>query len=184
VRPDRSAPLTAEHNVIAGNVVAYGATTGEIFLRGQAGERFCVRNSGAAAVVEGVGDHGCEYMTGGTVVVLGPTGRNFAAGMSGGVGYVLDLRPELVNPDLVDLIPLRDNDEKVLRGLLESHRDWTESPVAERLLESWAESRNRFTVVLPRDYQRVLDVRTAAEAEGLDLDGAEVWERIMEASRG
>ena len=97
-------PLTAEHNVIAGNVVAYGATTGEIFLRGQAGERFCVRNSGAAAVVEGVGDHGCEYMTGGTVVVLGPTGRNFAAGMSGGVGYVLDLRPELVNPDLVDLI--------------------------------------------------------------------------------
>ena len=184
VRPDRSAPLTAEHNVIAGNVVAYGATTGEIFLRGQAGERFCVRNSGAAAVVEGVGDHGCEYMTGGTVVVLGPTGRNFAAGMSGGVGYVLDLRPELVNPDLVDLIPLRDNDEKVLRGLLESHRDWTESPVAERLLESWAESRNRFTVVLPRDYQRVLDVRTAAEAEGLDLDGAEVWDRIMEASRG
>jgi glutamate synthase (NADPH/NADH) large chain len=184
VRPDRSAPLTAEHNVIAGNVVAYGATTGEIFLRGQAGERFCVRNSGAAAVVEGVGDHGCEYMTGGTVVVLGPTGRNFAAGMSGGVGYVLDLRPELVNSDLVDLIPLRDNDEKVLRGLLESHRDWTESPVAERLLESWAESRSRFTVVLPRDYQRVLDVRTAAEAEGLDLDGAEVWERIMEASRG
>ena len=106
VRPDRSAPLTAEHNVIAGNVVAYGATTGEIFLRGQAGERFCVRNSGAAAVVEGVGDHGCEYMTGGTVVVLGPTGRNFAAGMSGGVGYVLDLRPELVNPDLVDLDPV------------------------------------------------------------------------------
>ena len=98
VRPDRSAPLTAEHNVIAGNVVAYGATTGEIFLRGQAGERFCVRNSGAAAVVEGVGDHGCEYMTGGTVVVLGPTGRNFAAGMSGGVGYVLDLRPGAGQP--------------------------------------------------------------------------------------
>jgi glutamate synthase (NADPH/NADH) large chain len=184
VRPDRSAPLTAEHNVIAGNVVAYGATTGEIFLRGQAGERFCVRNSGAAAVVEGVGDHGCEYMTGGTVVVLGPTGRNFAAGMSGGLAYVLDLRPELVNSDLVDLIPLRDNDEKALRQLLEAHRDWTESPVAERLLESWPESSSRFTVVLPRDYQRVLDVRAQAEAEGLDLDGAEVWERIMEASRG
>ena len=98
--------------------------------------------------------------------------------------YVLDLRPELVNPDLVDLVPLRDDDEKVLRGLLESHRDWTESPVAERLLDSWAESKSRFTVVLPRDYQRVLDVRTEAEAEGLDLDGAEVWERIMEASRG
>ncbi len=184
VRPDRAAPLTAEHNVIAGNVVAYGATTGEIFLRGQAGERFCVRNSGASAVVEGVGDHGCEYMTGGTVVVLGSTGRNFAAGMSGGVGYVLDLRPELVNGDLVDLIPLRDNDDKALRALLEAHRDWTESPVAERLLESWPESRNRFTVVLPRDYQRVLDVRSQAEKEGLDLDGGEVWERIMEASRG
>jgi glutamate synthase (NADPH) large chain len=123
-------------------------------------------------------------MTGGTVVVLGPTGRNFAAGMSGGVAYVLDLRPELVNSDLVDLIPLRDNDEKALRRLLEAHRDWTESPVAERLLESWRESSSRFTVVLPRDYQRVLDVRAQAEAEGLDLDGAEVWERIMEASRG
>jgi glutamate synthase (NADPH/NADH) large chain len=123
-------------------------------------------------------------MTGGTVVVLGPTGRNFAAGMSGGVAYVLDLRPEVVNGDLVDLIPLRDNDEKVLRALLEAHRHWTESPVAERLLESWSESRNRFTVVLPRDYQRVLDVRAQAEAEGLDLDGAEVWDRIMEASRG
>src|SRR6476660_740152 len=103
VRPDRSAPLTAEHNVIAGNVVAYGATTGEIFLRGQAGERFCVRNSGAAAVVEGVGDHGCEYMTGGTVVVLGPTGRNFAAGMSGGVAFVWRLDTSRVNRELVDL---------------------------------------------------------------------------------
>jgi glutamate synthase (NADPH/NADH) large chain len=184
VRPDRSAPLTAEHNVVAGNVVAYGATTGEIFLRGQAGERFCVRNSGVTAVVEGVGDHGCEYMTGGTVVVLGPTGRNFAAGMSGGIAYVLDLRCELVNPELVDLLALRDSDAERLHGLLTSHRDWTESPVAERLLESWAESRNRFSVVLPRDYQRVLDVRAEAEAQGLDLDGAEVWERIMEASRG
>jgi glutamate synthase (NADPH) large chain len=184
VRPDRGAPLTAEHNVIAGNVVAYGATTGEIFLRGQAGERFCVRNSGATAVVEGVGDHGCEYMTGGTVVVLGPTGRNFAAGMSGGVAYVLDLRPELVNPELVDLVPLRDSDAETLRGVLEAHRSWTDSPVADRLLRAWDESRERFTLVLPRDYQRVLDVRQRAEAEGLDLDGAEVWDRIMEASRG
>ncbi|MEO7234028.1 MAG: glutamate synthase large subunit, partial [Lapillicoccus sp.] len=184
VRPDRSSPLTAEHNVIAGNVVAYGATTGELFLRGQAGERFCVRNSGATAVVEGVGDHGCEYMTGGTVVVLGPTGRNFAAGMSGGVAYVLDLRPELVNSDLVDLMPLRDIDAEALKGLLESHRAWTDSPVAERLLEAWDQNRERFTLILPRDYQRVLDVREKAEAEGLDLDGAEVWDRIMEASRG
>ena len=184
VRPDPTAVLTAEHNVVAGNVVAYGATTGQIFLRGQAGERFCVRNSGVSAVVEGVGDHGCEYMTGGAVVVLGPTGRNFAAGMSGGVAYVLDLRRELVNPELVDLLPLRDGDDAVLRGLLEDHRRWTDSPVADRLLSDWGQARERFTLVLPRDYQRVLDVRAAAEVEGLDLDGAEVWDRIMEASRG
>ena len=184
LRPDRRTPLTAEANVIAGNVIAYGATTGEIFLRGQVGERFCVRNSGISAVVEGVGDHGCEYMTGGTVVILGPTGRNFAAGMSGGVAYVLDLRPELVNPELVDLLPLRPQDEEVLMDLLTRHRRWTESAVAARLLEDWEDARSRFTLVLPRDYQRVLDVRTAAEVEGLDLDGVEVWDRIMEASRG
>ena len=122
VRPDRHATLPAEHNVIAGNVIGYGATSGELFLRGQVGERFCVRNSGATAVVEGVGDHGCEYMTGGTVVVLGPTGRNFAAGMSGGVAYVLDLRPERVNPELVDLAPLRESDEEVVHDLLVKHR--------------------------------------------------------------
>ena len=184
IRPDRSTPLTAEANVIAGNVIGYGATTGEIFLRGQVGERFCVRNSGASAVVEGVGDHGCEYMTGGTVAVLGPTGRNFAAGMSGGVAYVLDLRPELVNADLVDLLPLRPQDEEVLSSLLTQHRRWTGSAVAGRLLEDWEDARGRFTLVLPRDYQRVLDVRTQAAVEGLDLDGAEVWDRIMEASRG
>ncbi len=184
VRPEPGARLTAESNVIAGNVIAYGATAGDIFLRGRAGERFCVRNSGASAVVEGVGDHGCEYMTGGTVVILGPTGRNLAAGMSGGVAYVLDLRPELVNPELVDLLPLREVDAGVLRGLLESHHGWTDSAVAGRLLDDWENARRRFTLVLPRDYQRVLDVRTRAEAEGLDLDGAEVWDRIMEASGG
>ena len=184
VRPDRSAPLTAEENVIAGNVIGYGATSGEIFLRGRAGERFCVRNSGATAVVEGVGDHGCEYMTGGRVLVLGSTGRNFAAGMSGGLAYVLDLRPELVNPELVDLLPLRTEDLEVVRGLLEAHRRWTESAVAAHLLEQWESDRGRFTLVLPRNYQLVLDVRAAAQADGLDLDGTEVWNRIMEASRG
>ena len=184
VRPEQSAPLTAESNVIAGNVIGYGATSGEIFLRGQVGERFCVRNSGATAVVEGVGDHGCEYMTGGVVAILGPTGRNFAAGMSGGVAYVLDLRPGNVNTDLVDLLPLREQDEEVLRGMLENHRTWTESAVADRLLQDWEDAKQRFSLVLPRDYQRVLDVRARAEAEGLDLDGAEVWDRIMEASRG
>ena len=184
VRPDRRATLVAEENVIAGNVIAYGATTGELFLRGTAGERFCVRNSGARAVVEGVGDHGCEYMTGGVAVVLGSTGRNFAAGMSGGVAYVLDLDRDLVNPELVDLTPLRPDDETTLRELLVAHLEWTESPVAEALLSDWENARQRFTLVLPRDYQRVLDVRTQAEAEGLDLDGADVWHRIMEASRG
>ena len=121
VRPHRTAPLLAEQNVIAGNVIGYGATTGEVFLRGQVGERFCVRNSGATAVVEGVGDHGCEYMTGGTVLVLGRTGRNFAAGMSGGVAYVLDLDLERVNAELVEVSALRPDDETAVRELLEKH---------------------------------------------------------------
>ncbi|NUR17441.1 MAG: glutamate synthase subunit alpha, partial [Dermatophilaceae bacterium] len=184
VRPHRDAALVAEQNVIGGNVIAYGATTGQLFLRGIVGERFCVRNSGAHAVVEGVGDHGCEYMTGGAAVVLGPTGRNFAAGMSGGVAYVLDLDPALVNPEMVDLLPLRDEDEAPLRELLEGHVRWTESAVAQSLLDDWATARERITLVLPRDYQRVLDVRAEAEAQGLDLDGPDVWNRIMEASRG
>jgi len=184
VRPHRSATLPAEHNVIAGNVIAYGATSGEVFLRGQVGERFCVRNSGATAVVEGLGDHGCEYMTGGIVLVLGPTGRNFAAGMSGGVAYVLDLREGRVNRNLVDLMPLRESDLEVVHELLTKHRQWTESAVAGRLLADWDNVASRFTLVLPRDYQRVLDVRAKAASEGLDLNGPQVWEQIMEASRG
>jgi glutamate synthase (NADPH/NADH) large chain len=184
IRPDRSSPLVAEENVIAGNVIGYGATSGEIFLRGRVGERFCVRNSGATAVVEGVGDHGLEYMTGGRVMILGPTGRNVAAGMSGGLAYVLDLDEGNVNRELVDLLPLRPADEAVVRDLLEKHVQWTESAVAARLLADWPQSLDRFTLVLPRDYQRVLDVREAAQAEGLDVDGTEVWDRIMEASRG
>ena len=184
VRPHRDAPFAAEDNVIAGNVIAYGATGGELFLRGQAGERFCVRNSGATAVAEGVGDHGCEYMTGGRALIIGPTGRNFAAGMSGGLAYVLDLRPELVNPELVDLLPLRHHDLCTVRSLLEQHASWTDSAVAARLLADWDCAKDRFTLVLPRDYQRVLDVREQATQEGLDLDGTEVWSRIMEASRG
>jgi glutamate synthase (NADPH/NADH) large chain len=184
VRPDRAAALPAEHNVIAGNVIAYGATSGELFLRGQVGERFCVRNSGATAVVEGVGDHACEYMTGGTVLVLGPTGRNFAAGMSGGVAYVLNLRADRVNHELVDLLPLRDRDVEVVHEVLTRHRRWTDSAVAGRLLADWDNVKSQFTLVLPRDYQRVLDVRSTAESEGLDLNGPDVWERIMEASRG
>ncbi|MEO6502678.1 MAG: glutamate synthase large subunit, partial [Jatrophihabitantaceae bacterium] len=123
LRPDQRAPLVAERNVIAGNVIGYGATSGQLFLRGIVGERFCVRNSGATAVVEGLGDHGCEYMTGGVVLVLGPTGRNFAAGMSGGLAYVLDLREDRVNRDLVDLMPLRDSDVAAVHDLLGRHRE-------------------------------------------------------------
>jgi glutamate synthase (NADPH/NADH) large chain len=184
VRPDRAAGFAADQNIIAGNVIGYGATSGQLFLRGQVGERFCVRNSGATAVVEGVGDHGCEYMTGGIVVVLGRTGRNFAAGMSGGVAYVLDLRPGRVNPELVDLLPLEAADAAVVEDLVRRHRDETESTVARRLLQDWPAAVDRFTKVMPRDYARVLAVRSRAEADGLDPDGDEVWSRIMEASRG
>ncbi len=184
VRPDPTAALTPSENVVAGNVIAYGATGGELYLRGQVGERFCVRNSGATAVVEGIGDHGCEYMTGGQALVLGPTGRNFAAGMSGGLAYVLDLRAELVNRELVDVLPLREQDVGTVRRLLEQHLSWTGSTVAAGLLADWEAACGRFRLVLPRDYQRVLDVRERAAEEGLDPDGTEVWNRIMEASRG
>jgi glutamate synthase (NADPH/NADH) large chain len=184
VRPHRVAVFGAEQNIIAGNVIGYGATSGEIFLRGQVGERFCVRNSGATAVVEGVGDHGCEYMTGGTVVVLGRTGRNFAAGMSGGVAYVLDLRSARVNTEMVDLEPLDEDDLALLHELIGRHREETESTVAGRLLLDWEDAKSRFTKVMPRDYARVLTVRKKAQDDGLDLDGDEVWNRIMEASNG
>ncbi|NHN54976.1 glutamate synthase large subunit [Calidifontibacter sp. DB0510] len=184
VRPLPEASLVAELNAVAGNVIGYGATSGEIFLRGIVGERFCVRNSGATAVVEGVGDHACEYMTGGTVVILGPTGRNVGAGMSGGVAYVLDLDESQVNRELVDVGPLRERDLPVVHDLIKAHQEWTESTVAAKLLAAWPESADRFSIVLPRDYQRVLDVREEAEAEGLDLDGTEVWGRIMEVSNG
>jgi len=167
VRPDHAARFVAEDQIVAGNVIAYGATSGQVLIRGQVGERFAVRNSGASLVVEGVGDHGCEYMTGGTVVVLGPTGRNFAAGMSGGVGYVLDLDPARVNPELVDLRDLDDAAAESVRDLVQLHYEETESPVAGALLADWPCARARFTEVMPRDYRRVLDARAAAERDGL-----------------
>ena len=136
-RPQRSAALVAERNVIAGNVMLYGATGGEVFIRGLVGERFAVRNSGATAVVEGVGDHACEYMTGGPVVVLGAVGRNFAAGMSGGTAYVLDLAPARVNPDMVDLEELDAEDIDLLGLLLRRHAAETGSAVAKALLADW-----------------------------------------------
>jgi glutamate synthase (NADPH/NADH) large chain len=167
VRPARDVGFAAEDHIIAGNVIGYGATAGEIFLRGQVGERFCVRNSGVVAVVEGVGDHGCEYMTGGEVVVLGPTGRNFAAGMSGGVGYVLDLDPRRVNTELVDLATVGDEPLVRLRELVRRHWEETDSPVAQALLLEWDSARHRFTEVIPRDYRRVLAAQADAASRGL-----------------
>ncbi|HEX6514774.1 MAG TPA: glutamate synthase-related protein, partial [Nocardioidaceae bacterium] len=182
IRPDRAAPFAAEEHIIAGNVIGYGATSGEMFLRGQVGERFCVRNSGATAVVEGVGDHGCEYMTGGRVVVLGPTGRNFAAGMSGGVAYVLDLDHGRVNRELVELAPVPDDVAEELRDLVQRHREETGSPVAQALLDDWPAARARFTEVMPSDFKRVLEARAEAMEEGLTDD--EAAHRMMEALHG
>ncbi|OXM71004.1 MULTISPECIES: glutamate synthase large subunit [Amycolatopsis] len=179
VRPPKEARLASEQNIIAGNVIGYGATGGQIFLRGKVGERFCVRNSGALAVVEGVGDHGCEYMTGGRVVVLGPTGRNFAAGMSGGIAYVLDLSPLRVNPEMVDVDPLDDEDVEFLRDAVEAHFVETESPVARALLADWETTIGRFGKVMPKDYKRVLAARAEAERDGRDVN-----EAIMEAAHG
>ena len=177
VRPDRAATFAAEDNIIAGNVIGYGATSGHVFIRGVVGERFAVRNSGATLVVEGVGDHACEYMTGGRVVILGPTGRNLAAGMSGGVAYVLDLDVNRVNPELVDLEPLSEEHAVIVRDLLVRHRDETGSEVAHRLLED--DALGRFTVVMPRDYRRALEAQRRAALEGRDPA-----EAVMEASRG
>jgi glutamate synthase (NADPH/NADH) large chain len=176
VRPDESAPFSAEDHIVAGNTILYGATRGELYLRGRVGERFAVRNSGAVAVVEGVGDHGCEYMTGGTVVVLGPTGRNFAAGMSGGIAYVWRLLTHRVNPELVDLQPVSDVDG--LRVLVEQHAAQTGSAVARALLSRWESAVGEFTAVIPRDYRRVMDAIAAAEADGRDID-----EAVMEVAR-
>ncbi|WP_067498282.1 glutamate synthase large subunit [Actinoplanes sp. TFC3] len=172
IRPDEDAPFVAEENIIAGNTILYGATAGELYLRGRAGERFAVRNSGASAVVEGVGDHGLEYMTGGVVVVLGPVGRNLAAGMSGGTAFVLNLDPAKVNPELVDLAPLTTEEQQVLHRLVTSHLEETGSAVAERVLNEWPVAVAEFTAVVPRDYKRVMELIKTAEAAGRDVDEA------------
>ncbi|MET0496416.1 MAG: glutamate synthase-related protein, partial [Actinoplanes sp.] len=172
VRPAEDAPFVAEDNIIAGNTILYGATGGEVFLRGRAGERFAVRNSGAAAVVEGVGDHGCEYMTGGTVVVLGTVGRNFAAGMSGGTAFVHRLDSRRINPELVDLAPLNDEEQGQLHELVQKHFAETDSAVAERLLKDWPAAVAEFTAVVPRDYKRVMELIKTAEAAGRNIDEA------------
>ena len=152
IYPSKSAAFVPEENIIIGNVAFYGATSGEAYIRGKAGERFCVRNSGANVVVEGVGDHGCEYMTGGHVVILGETGRNFAAGMSGGISYVYNVQhnfDSLCNIEMVDLDPVEQEDEELLHNMIEKHYLYTKSTVAKFILKN-------FVKVFPKDYKKIL----------------------------
>jgi glutamate synthase (ferredoxin) len=183
VYPPREATFIAEENILVGNVVLYGATGGEAYFRGVAGERFAVRNSGALAVVEGVGDHGCEYMTGGRVVVIGGTGRNFAAGMSGGLAYVLDEAGDfksLCNEGMVDLEPVVDTEDvETIKDLLARHIRYTQSPVAARLLVDWEAAQQNFVKVIPKDYKRVLVAMKKAEETGIPIDDA-----IMASAHG
>ena len=182
VKPPPEARIVAEDSTIAGNVVLYGATSGEVYLRGLVGERFCVRNSGAVAVVEGVGDHGCEYMTGGRAIILGRTGRNFAAGMSGGIAYVYDADgtfPSRVNLEMVSLGPLDAEDRSFVRDRVRTHFEATGSAVAGRLLDDWGREVERFVRVMPDDYRRVLEAVEQAERTG-----APVLDAIMAAAHG
>ncbi|MGQ4515980.1 glutamate synthase large subunit [Streptomyces sp. DW26H14] len=181
VRPDRGADHLAEYSTIAGNTIAYGATGGELFLRGRSGERTCVRNSGATVVTEGVGDHGCEYMTGGRAVILGPTGRNFAAGMSGGIAYVIDLDADNVNAGNLSAVgPLDDTDKQWLYDVVRRHQEETASTVAGKLLADWDAAVERFTKIIPATYQAVLAAKDAAELAG--LSETETTEKMMEAA--
>ncbi len=181
VRPDRGADHLAEYSTIAGNTIGYGATGGELFLRGRTGERFCVRNSGATVVSEGVGDHGCEYMTGGHAVVLGETGRNFAAGMSGGVAYVVDLDLDNVNTGNIGAVELLDDtDKQGLHDVVRRHQEETGSTVAEKLLADWDSSAARFSKIIPSTYKAVLAAKDAAELAGLSEQ--ETTEKMMEAA--
>ncbi|MEV0846779.1 glutamate synthase large subunit [Streptomyces sp. NPDC049954] len=182
VRPDRGADHLAEYSTIAGNTLAYGATGGELFLRGRVGERFCVRNSGATVVAEGVGDHGCEYMTGGHAVVLGETGRNFAAGMSGGVAYVIDLDRTHVNAGNLESVTdvLDEADTAWLHDVVRRHQEETGSTVAGKLLADWDTAVRRFSKIIPRTYQAVLAAKDAAERAGLSEN--ETQNKMMEAA--
>jgi glutamate synthase (NADPH/NADH) large chain len=182
LHPSERATFVAEDNIIAGNVILYGATSGEAFIRGIVGERFCVRNSGATAVVEGVGDHGCEYMTGGRVIVLGPTGRNFGAGMSGGIAYVYDgdaTFANRLNDDMVDIDPLEVEDLDFLKETITRHAELTGSAVAARMLDRWHVEVRKFAKVMPTDFKRVLEAARIAEEKGLSVD-----EAIMAAAHG
>ncbi len=175
VYPPEGSTFKAEENIIAGNVAFYGATSGTAYIRGMAGERFCVRNSGVNAVVEGVGDHGCEYMTGGAVVILGQTGRNFAAGMSGGVAYVLDEQGDFAsrcNTEMAGLEPLDESDLATVKSMIEKHAEYTGSSRATMVLINWERYQSRFVKVMPMDYKRVLQALERAKAAGLSGDDA------------
>jgi len=189
IRPDRESTYAAEHNIIAGNVIGYGATSGNIFLRGMVGERFLVRNSGAIAVVEGVGDHALEYMTGGTAVILGRTGRNLAAGMSGGQAFVYKLRADRINAEALanselHLRALSEADALQLKATVERHHAETGSLLAARLLDDWDAAIADFTLLLPSDYSSVLEIRADAVASGVDPDGDATWVKILEVTNG
>ncbi len=182
VRPAEDSPAQApgaKTQVIAGNTIGYGATSGELYLRGRVGERFAVRNSGALMVTEGTGDHALEYMTGGRVVILGRTGRNAAAGMSGGIGYLLDADPTRINTEMVDVQPLEPDEVIWLGEVVADHARYTGSPLASSLLAAWETESARFSRVMPRDYARVLQLQAQAADTGVDAD-----ELIMEATRG
>jgi len=176
VHPPEQSTFVPEENIIVGNVALYGATGGEAYIRGMAGERFCVRNSGVTAVVESVGDHGCEYMTGGRVVILGPTGRNFAAGMSGGVAYVLDEAgdfPRRCNQQMVGLEKLQDADEiEAVWKMIQRHQSYTKSERAANILAAWQSCVPKFVRVMPKDYQRVLQSLKKVQSQGLSGDDA------------
>jgi glutamate synthase (ferredoxin) len=175
VYPPTGSVFKAEENIIAGNVAFYGATSGNAYIRGMAGERFCVRNSGVNTVVEGVGDHGCEYMTGGTVVILGQTGRNFAAGMSGGIAYIYDEQGDFAtrcNTEQVALEQLDDSDAATLKSMVEKHAELTGSARATMMLINWRAVVTQFVKVMPMDYKRVLQALERAKAAGLSGDDA------------
>lgn len=189
IRPDKTSVFPAEKNIIAGNVIGYGATSGKLFLRGIVGERFMVRNSGATAVSEGCGDHALEYMTGGVAVILGATGRNFGAGMSGGVAYVYKLRADHINQEALMAGELKlsepdQADQLELKALLEEHLTETGSVLAGAILENFDAELSSFTKVLPRDYDSVQQILTRARKDGADLDGDAVWQEILEVTRG
>jgi glutamate synthase (ferredoxin) len=176
VYPPKGSTFVAEENIIIGNVALYGATGGEIYVRGMAGERFAVRNSGVNAVVESIGDHGCEYMTGGRIVILGKTGRNFAAGMSGGIAYILDEAGDFasrVNKQGVDLERLADADEiEEVWKMIQRHQTYTRSERATKILADWEKMINQFVKVIPKDYKRVLQKLKEAKEQGLSGDAA------------